>query len=324
MTEDKTPFLAIADTSSATLGQSSGLFVSFANNFKAGAQLNDIKVARTSGGKVYAFVANNTSTNQFSVIDVTDIRNPVLIVSRSLSGVSSSGSFPQGFRIAYFDGKAYVTARETTGPELHVFNVATPGTASSVTEIGTGTELNRTVEDLVITKQTISGTLHYFAYAATDKDGTELSIYDVTNPSAVHELNGTGGFPNAEPTFAGTQDGASVFLTNNKLYLGSISATGSELYVYDATNPLSGSALPLLTQKDIGTSATGIVVSGQFLFISTSKANQEFQVYNASTLASVSNFNFPNVITRGVAYENDWVYVASQGNDALRIIYSPN
>ncbi|MDO8530544.1 MAG: type II secretion system protein, partial [bacterium] len=81
MTADGNPNSAknfyIADTNGIAKGTSSGLFATFANNFEAGEKLNDLKVARLSDGKIYAFVARDTKTGQFQVIDVSDIYNPV-------------------------------------------------------------------------------------------------------------------------------------------------------------------------------------------------------------------------------------------------------
>ena len=317
VTGDKSPFLYITDTSGSTFGQSSGLFVNFANGFDDGAKLNDVAVSKSSNGRVYAYVARDTTTNQFEVIDVTDIHNPFSVVQRSLAGVDPTKSYPQGFRIYYYDNKVYVINRETTGPELHIFNAATPGVAASVTEIASK-ELNRTVEDFEIVKQAIAGSTYYIAYMASDKNTGELSVYNVTNPFNISEIT------TAEPVFSGNQDGASVFVTNGKLYFGRLSSSGPDIYVFNIANPMSGTVLPTLAQKDIGTSALGLVVSGQFLFVATEKTNSEFQVFNSSTLSVISEFNFPNVITNGTAYEKDWVYVASEGNDALRILYSPN
>lgn len=321
MTGDKTPFLYIADVHSATLGQSGGLFVTFTNGFNDGAQLNDIKVARAANNKIYAYVARNTNTNQFEVIDVTDITQPVSIIKRSLSGVSSSGSFPQGFRVFYFDNRAYIVTRETTGPELHIFDASTPWNAGSIVELGSGKELNRTVESMVVTKKFIAGVWRYFAYMATDKDSAELSIFEVTTPSSITE------FTSAEVNLSGNQDGASVFLINNKLYFGRNSTGGvnpADLYVFDASNLLSSSPLPILGSQDIGTDVIGISVSGPLAFLATTKANNEFQVYNSdpANLSLISPFNPPNVIANGIKYENNWVYLASAGNDSLRILYN--
>lgn len=331
MTADKTPFLFIADTNGVAHGTSSGLFVPFTNGFNDSTgyasykKTNDIKIARYSDGKIYAFIARDTGTNagQFEVIDVTDIHKPsgptlALKAIRSLAGVS--GAQPQGWRLYYFDNKVFIVTEFTAGPELHIFDVSTP---LNPVEIGTGTDLGRTVESLVIRKKIISNTMHYFAYMATDKNTAPISVYDIVFPTSstvnVSEVT------SAEPSFALYQDGQSVYVVGNTLYFGRTSdPSGSDLFVYNISNPLSGSALPLLGQADIGTSVIGLAASGPFTFLATTKNNKEFQVWNSnpSNITLVSTFNFPNVIYNGLKYENNWVYVSSQGNDALRIIYN--
>ena len=318
MTGDNAPFLFIADTNGAAFGQSSGLFVNFANGFSDGAQLNDIKVTRASNGKVYAYVARNTSSNQFEVIDVNDIRNPNSIIKLSLTGVS--GANPQGWRVYYYDGKAYVVARFTAGPELHVFDVSTSWDAASIREIGSGTELGLTVEDFVVTKQTISGSPHYIAYMATDDISHELLVMDVTMLTATAIPTPAGDLP-------GAQNGASVYLMNNFLYFGRDSTPGgSDLYIFKVQDPQN---ITIKNQQDINTGVIGIAVSGQFAFLGTPKASKEFQVWTSdpnSALNLISPFKFPNVISsHSLRYESNWTYVAGSGsgNDALRIFYSP-
>jgi Tfp pilus assembly protein PilV len=323
MTGDKTPFLFIADTNGVAKGVSSGLFINFSNGFDDRAQLNDVKVARLSDGKIYAFVARDTSTNQFEIINVNDIHNPVSVAKRSLAGVS--GSAPQGWRLYYYNNYVYIVARFTAGPELHIFNVNNPSSPTEITiNGGLGFDLGRTVESMVVAKKTISAVDHFFLFTATDKDSAELSVFDTTysapNVAVLTEVVA------ADQNLPGFQDGSSVFYNNGYLYFGRTSTpSGSDLYIFDAHDP--SASLPLMQQRDIGTGAIGIVVSGPFTFVATSKTNSEFQVWTSNPLQPITqvnttNFNFPNIISNGIKYENDWVYVASQGNDALRIIYN--
>lgn len=316
MSGDKSPYFYIADATAATLGQSNGLFINFTNGFNAGTQLNDVKVAKLSNGRTYAFVVRHATTNQLQVIDVTDMHNPGEVVKRSLAGVSSGGSFPHGWRVYYYAGRVYVITRETTGPELHIFDVSNPGAfPGSIVELGSR-ELNETVEAMVVTKQ---GTQLY-AYMATDSASRELDVWDVTNPLAMSRVTA------AVQDLSGGQDGASVFALNGLVYFGRESSGGSEYYIFDAHNPTAG--LPILQQKDLSTSLIGMAIVGQFAFLSTSKANAEMQVWSADptkpiTQINTTTFNFPNLIYNGIVYEQPYVYVASQGNDALRLLYSP-
>ncbi len=311
MSADKAPFLYIADTTTAVLGQSSGLFIS-TGAFNAGAQLNDIRVAKY-GASVYAFAAKDAATNQLMVIDVTNRNSPTIAATASLAGVS--GSEPEAFRVYYFDKRVYVITKRTAGPEFHVFDVSNP---VAPVELGTGYELNRTVESLVITRKTVAGVSRLYAYMAADLDSRELTVLDVTTPSAITEI------AYAAQDLPGNQDGSSLYVIADRLYFGRLSTlSGPELYVFNVASPSTG--IGILGSREIGADVRGVAVSGRLAFLATSQANNEFKVYasDPATLTPVNtNFNFPNLIENGVRYSNDFVYVASAGNDALRILYS--
>ncbi|MDO8530492.1 MAG: hypothetical protein Q7S10_03770, partial [bacterium] len=325
MTADGNPNSAknfyIADTNDIVKGTSSGLFATFANNFKAGEKLNDLKVARLSDGKVYAFVARDTKTGQFQVIDVSDIYNPVSKGIFQLENVDEDGSYPQAWRVYYYNNRVYVTTRYTDGPELHVFDVSNPG---SIYEMGNGTELGLTVNGFSVTEKTIDGIFYRFAYMATSAESRELFILNLTDPLNISEIAG------ASKDLADYPDGNTVFLIGNNLYFGRDSSgpnSGNfDLYIFDATNPMAATGgLPIVQTADIGTSVLGIVVTGPYIFMTTKKANSEFQVWTSDpaqpiTKVNTTNYNFPNIVG-SLKYENNWVYVASQGNDPLRILY---
>src|SRR3989338_1137173 len=328
LTGDKAPYLFIANTKEVVQGTNTGLFTPFANNFTDDRKLNDIAVAIYPGGATYAFVARNLPEDpllpalQFEVIDVTDASNPVSKAKRSLARINPEGSYPEGWRIYYYDKKVYIVTRETAGPELHIFDAQDP---ENPIEIGLGIELNRTVEDLAISQKTISGTNHYYMYSATDKNSAPLSIYDITYPwsgnAKVLEIT------SAEPSFSGTQDGQSIFILGTKLYFGRMSSNGAEVFIFDISNPASGSALPLIASANVGSSVTGIFASGTLMFLATDHSQRGFQVwkFEGNTIGAINNISqFPDIITNsGVTYENGWIYAASSTQEVLKIIYDP-
>jgi hypothetical protein len=318
MTGDKAPYLYIASTTNAICDShapSQDLFVD-TGTFDAGNVLNDIRVSRASNGRIYAYVVANTPTKQFRVIDVTNPHAPIMVASSTLSNVN--GSYPEGFRIFIYDNKAYVLTRETAGREFHIFDISTPWNASSVTEFGGGYAINRTAESIVVTKKNISGVTRYFAYMATDLDSKEVTVLDVTNPTSITEITFS------DQDLPGNHDGASVYLSNDRLYVGRLSNSGSDFYVFDASRPNIG--LTKIGEQDIGTSVIGVVATGPFSFLATTKSNMEVQVWRSDpgNIVSINtDFNFPNLVENGIRYSENYVYVASQGNDALRILYSP-
>jgi prepilin-type N-terminal cleavage/methylation domain-containing protein len=317
---DKTPFLQIADTSTSSWnqGSSSGNFITFTNHFNDGVQINDIKVVKYSSGTTYAFVARDTTSNQFEVINVNTPATPVSAAQRSLSGTTASG-----WRLYYFDQKIFMLAQSGSGPELHIFDVSNPTTP---TEIGTGTNIGRTANNLTVTKQLVAGIWHYYMFLATDKTTAPLSIFNITFPTpssaTVTEMT------SAEPTFAAYQRGQCVFLLGSLLYFGrNNDAPRSDLFVYDVSNIASNSVV-LKASANVSSDVLGISVSGSFVFMATNQSNSEFKVWHSDPnnfTAINTNFNFPNGIdfNNGIKYDNNFVYVASQANDALRILYSP-
>lgn len=320
--QDKEPFLSIADTHGAMLdaNNSQDFFVTFDNNFNAGGQtidqVNDIDVASTSG-RVYAFVAMASTTAQLAVVDVTDIRNPVLKAKRQLSGITATDSTAWGWRVYYYDKKLYLTARETAGPELHVFNVSDPtNPTEDPTKGGGRKELNSTVNDFVIRNG--------IAYVAVDSNlRGELLLYDVSVPSAISEIVG------ARTNLPGSQNGESVFLIGNKLYFGRQSvASGPELYVFDASNPQGASGgLPILgAPQEIGGDVLAVRVANQFAFLVSSKSKEEFQVWDISdpsTITLTKKYNFGNIIAGGIDYEPDFIYATGDATSNFQILYSP-
>jgi hypothetical protein len=321
MSADQAPYLMIADARAVTAPACSvaPVFIS-GGSFTAENPLNDVRVARASNGHVYAFAASHSTAKQLRVYDVTSPSMPMLVASSSLASVLTSGSFPQGWRIFYYDGRVYIVTRETQGREFHVFDARTPWIPASIVELGAGFELNRTVESFTVVKRRVSGVDRLYAFMATDKNSAEVTVLDVTDPHAIFEVAA------ANRDLLGNQDAASVFLLGNVLYVGRNSSPGADLYVFDVSDPASG--MPLLGSADVGAGVLGIAVSGSMAFLATTKSNKEVQVWRSDPrgLAPINtSFNFPNLVANGngIRFRDPFLYVASQGNDAIRILHSP-
>ncbi len=320
---DKAPFLVIADTTGAYLGQdfSDPLFLPFANGFNLGATPNSIDVIKWNdplgGFKNYAFLAMNTATDQLKVVDVTDIANPVLKATIPLSPCVT-GAAPQGWRLYAYKDRLYFLTRYTAGPEFHIFDISNP---ISPSEIGAGAckgfELGDTAESIEVRDQAIGGSTIRFVYLATDEVDKELRVLDVTNPLAITNVN------TATQDLPGAQDGQSVYIVGNKLYFGRQSTPGGpDLYVFNITDPTI--SLPLLGSQDIGTGVIAIRVAGPLSFLETPKVNKEFQVWNISNLGSIfliKEYNFGNVVSQGIDYEYDFVYATGQATPNFQILY---
>lgn len=330
---DSPPFLHILDLESAPAGQSCGTdnfpFIAFANGFDAAVAINDVDVIKTSSGRRYAFVARHHTEEQLGIIDVTDANNPVLVTTVHLDKVNKDGSFPQGYKVVYYDGRLYVTTRETDGPELHVFDVSdleTPVELGSFSFLPIGL----TVTDMVVANMNISGSSYVLAFLATRASGRELITLNVTNPTNIVELQG------ARVDLPGDQDGQAVALLGNRLFLGrqSVGSGGAELFVFDASDPFSAVAgLPALGQVDVGTGIERIVASGNFAFLATQRTTEEFQVWDTKSPSSMgkvsmcagnsSGCNLSSDALGGVDLFGNWVLVGSHTAPQIQLIYSP-
>ncbi|KKU91286.1 MAG: LVIVD repeat protein [Candidatus Jorgensenbacteria bacterium GW2011_GWA1_48_11] len=247
----------------------------------------------------YAYAGNSDDDGQLQVIDVSNINSPVLVASYELPGVSGSGAV--GNTVFYDNQKIYLGTKRATGPEFHVIDVSNPLSPIEMGSYEVGADIN----DIYVLDNT--------AYLATANDGEEVLVLDVANPASISEV---GGF-NA----VSGEDGKSVYLVGNKLYLGRTS--GSNDFVIADASVLQ--SIQQLSSNNLGgVSVNGIVTRDYLAFLATSDSNSEFQIWNiASSTAPAlwSEFNFPQVAT-SIDYEDNVVYVSVRSNDALRIITS--
>lgn len=288
-------------------------------------RLNAIDVVRDFGtGKVIAFATQHTAAAQLAVFDVTDPANPVLASERALSGVQSTGSFPEGWRVFSYKDRVYVTTRETSGPELHIFNTTTMTAPSEI--VSARRELNRTVNDLIVREQMIGGVLHRYLFLAASAGLKELAIFDVSGdtPSEVVVVN-----------LPGTVDARSMYIVGNRLYIGRAQHTsGPELFVFDIPRLLSGDTAPLGT-SEVGASVETIRGSGDMLVLGTGKSGEELQVWKNDlsvwdaihkNTGRVSFVNVPRLAPLGIDFGGDWLYLVSQSAsqpELLQIVYTP-
>ena len=287
-------------------------------------RLNAVDVVRNFGtGRIYAFTTQHASTSQLAVFDVTDSSHPTLVAQRSLYGVVSSGSFPQGWRVFAYGARLYVLTRETAGLELHIFNIENPAAPYELT--AAARDINRTVNDIVVREQKVGGVLYRYLFLAASSGLKELSIFDVTNdtPTEVVAVN-----------LSGTEDALSLHLNGNKLYLGRKSGSAAELFVFDVLTLLSGNTTPLAT-SEVGADVHTIEGAGDILFLGTSKSGAQFQVWKSDittwsptvlNAGRVSFTNTPNLMPHGIDISNDFVYLQNQSAttpESLSVYYAP-
>ena len=210
-----------------------------------GNRVNAIDVVRNmTTGRLYAYIMQHTPTEQLVVLDVTKSEHPTVVSVRTLSGVFSDGSFPQGWRVLAYGDRLYVVTRETAGPELHIFNIAIPDTPTEIT--GAVINLGRTVNDMAIHEQKINNQIKRYLILAASAATKELTIIDVTEdlPRVVVTVD-----------LPGTADASSLSVVGKNVYLGRKNSSGPELYRFDMLTLLSGNTVPVAT-SEVGADVT--------------------------------------------------------------------
>ncbi|MBY0539272.1 hypothetical protein K2P56_02455 [Patescibacteria group bacterium] len=275
----------------------------------------------------YAYVIQNDNEDQLQVIDISDPANPSVAAELTLAGVDGSGSYPEGWSIAYYDERVYIGLRETAGPEFHVIDVSNPQVPVQLGSL----EVTHNINDIVV-----SGN---YAYLATSADYGELVIIDISNPASLSlppnfSTPGTMNMKFNARTHAATpaestEDGWSVDVAGGIAYLGRARVNGSterDYYVLDVSTP---SSVALLGSLKMGLGPNSEVsdtkVRGRFAYLSTTDSNEPFFVLNIEDSAnpvvqSTCGLNFSQV-TRGLAYLDNYVFAVNRSNDILRIIY---
>lgn len=301
-----------------------GAYVLPGNEFTLHARANALDAVLLTSGTRIVFAALASSTNQLAVIDITEAAAPILLSTSTLRGVDPTGFKPEGWRLTYYDERVYVSTLETAGPELHMFAVSPRG---YVTELGTGTAVNITLNDFVVREELVERTRKKYLFAATSRDTGEIAVYDVTDSSGVGQVTEVVGLRQNLP---GAQDGESISVVGNYLYLGRASNTGGpELYVYDLTD-MPHSMTLVGTAEIPSVSVTGIEVVGHhaFLAITPGVANRRIDVWdvsNPSSMTRVYTYAYPGLQVHGIDYENDSLYGVSDRSPYLVRLspYSP-
>ncbi len=180
---------------------------------------------------------------------------------------------------------AYV-ATDNTGdksPELSIVSIADPTRPVFVGGYDVAAD---------VTRVRVEGSR---AYLGTRQNNRELVVLDVstkTAPKLVGAYDSPGG-----------SDALALAVVGTRVYLGTASSSGPELFVIDAANP---AAIKLLGTYEIGASVNDIDVAGDFAYLATASSTKEFLVLDVSkpnAPAERSAYNVSgNNPGRGIAY----------------------
>jgi hypothetical protein len=190
------------------------------------------------------FLAIASSSNQFHIIDTTDLTKPILKNKYSLPGVA--GSFPGGLSLFYYKDKVYVGTHRTAGRELHVYDVS----KNPAVWLGS-LEVNHNINAIAVREP--------YLYLATSGNTRDMIIIDATNPAAMTIASSL--------DIPGTDDALTIFMKGTEAYIGrkkSNTPTSHDFTSIDLTNPLNPTiSSSTKYKKDI----TGIRVINDKTFI---------------------------------------------------------
>ncbi len=244
--------------------------VAFTNSFALLDAVNAVDTARDiATGRTYAYLAMASTSRQLAVVDVTDMYKPVQVASIQLANVS--GATSDGWRVAYYEQKVYITTRDSAGNELHILDASNPAAPVELASL----DLSTSVYSFVVRGQYINGAIKRYMFAADSLDSGEVKIIDVTN-AASPALATTLDLPDTGCSLVSNQpDGTSAFVSGNTLYVGREHSSVScpslpNVYAIDISNPLA----PVITSSAVSNSSDGGIiglrVSGDFVFLMTS------------------------------------------------------
>ncbi len=268
----------------------------------------------------YAYVLQKSKPPHYDPtvkqLQIVDISDPEHLTAADVTEVGFDplvvdplGAHPEGETIAYWDERLYIGLQATAGSEFLIFdtegNPASPSYAGSLTPA-----FDQSIFDIALTDG--------YAFVATNKDTSEVVTLSISNPSNPTDT-GTGF--NA----SGNEDGKSVVIIDDKLYLGRTNTTGGrpDLYALTIAHPLSITS-PASTRLGISnnTEISGIIMQGDYLFVSSTDSGTPFFIRKPDTLVNIVTcaLNFPQA-TVDIEYQDNLVFTANKSNDALRIIY---
>lgn len=236
----------------------------------------------------YVFAAHNSTSSQLVLIDIQNKNSPQIIASSTLPGVA--GTRPEGWSIYYFDSKVYLGTKRTAGHEFHIFDVSNP---AEPTWLGSR-EVNHNINGIVVRDG--------FAYLATSGNSRDLIVLDVHDPANITQKSTL--------DLKGNEDGKSLYLIGNKLYLGrfkSLNNSGHhDFYSLDVTNVMQGGSISIINFFDINADVNAVKVVGNYAFLSTSHPTKELIVLDIASSSSATtpkNIDLPSKAT-DVDYEN--------------------
>lgn len=270
------------------LNASNPASITQSGSYEVGDHVNEIFV---SGN--YAYIASASNSKEFIILNISNAASITEEDSYNISGNTDAEG------IYYSSGTAYlVTQGNGGGDDFFIFNISTP---SSIALTGSA-NLSSINNDVVA-----SGN---YAFVATDDTSAGITIVDITTLSSPVEYgnyNSGAGFNGV--VFDGTYAyGASQ---NNNRELDIITA--------------SSGFITLLSELDLNSTNTGVVLGGDYAYVSTTAAGEELTVVNVLNTSLPLEFGVYDATSAAndLFYDGTYVYLATVDNSLEFQIVGP-
>jgi hypothetical protein len=207
---------------------------------------------------------------------------PSLESSFDLTLANSGANAANGLSLALSGNYIYLGRASSAGTEL--FSLDVSNTTSPTLCATCKRELGGDVNDIVINGN--------YAYLASTNNSQELQTITVSSPTLLSTASLTAFDLTAGNSGNATADAIALALSGNNMYM--IRNGGNEFLKFDISTP----STPTLTGTGAGITGipTGIVIVGNYAFVTSDDNAAEVQVMNLTTLArdAVLNLNSGN------------------------------
>ena len=175
------------------------------------------------------------------------------------------------------------------------------------------------MNDLVVREQMYNGSMHRYLFLAASAGLKEFAVIEVTNDIPTERV---------AIDLPGSIDARSITLAGNRVYVGRASGSGPELYQYDVRSLLTGNTIPLAT-SEVGADTIALRVSGDWLFVGTSKSGEEFQVWHSNPVTwnssvvqagRVSSLSIARLAPLGVELAEQYVCTLSHSGTQMEYV----
>src|SRR3989344_5380631 len=274
----------------------------------------------------YAYLANASTTGTESseelvIIDITDKDNPSPLPFPLTLGITPNcPSFcPGGAQsIYYLDGRIYIGTHRIGGDEFYVVDVSDiPLTPPSIIR---SLNVNHNVNDIVVRDG--------YAYLAVSDNSGELHVYNVSDPGPISFVDSF----DANNTASDDEDGLSLYLIGNKVYLGRERVSNPskrDFYIVDA-DITSPTFLSELGSQNLGlgpsaNGTVGLVVRGSLAFLAIDDSTTAFKILNISNPLGIVDHTVCTSLhfsenTTAMDMENNSIFIANRSNAEIRLV----